>query len=130
MAEEVQKQLNLNKIIHERARLLILSYLASSRKDEVSFNDLKDALDFTAGNLSIHLKSLEEVHYIAISKNFKNNKPLTNISITPGGVEALNEYLSEMEHIIKSLKKSGLKEEKNGSFKAGKCSEKVSERGS
>lgn len=106
MAAELRKQPNLNKIVHEKARLLILSYLASSKFESVSFNELKDALDFTAGNLSIHLKSLDEVSYITINKIFSNNKPLTSISITPVGVEALNEYLSEMERIIKSLKKT------------------------
>jgi DNA-binding transcriptional ArsR family regulator len=102
----VQKQLNLNKIIHERARLLILSYLAGSKRESVSFNELKEALEFTAGNLSIHLKSLDEVNYIEIKKIFSNNKPLTSISITQVGIEALNEYLSEMESIIKSLQSS------------------------
>ena len=113
MAAEVQKQLNLNKVIHERARLLILSYLASSKYESLSFNELKEALEFTAGNLSIHLKSLEEVKYISINKIFKDNKPLTSISITPEGIEALNEYLDEMESIIKSLRRAE-KEELNG----------------
>ncbi len=106
MASGIQKQFNLNKIIHERARLLILSYLTRIKEETVSFNELKEKLGFTAGNLSIHLKSLEEVDYIIINKIFRKNKPLTNISITPEGIAALDEYLTEMESIIKSLKKS------------------------
>lgn len=94
----------IDKIIHERARLLILTYLASNEKQEVSFNEFQEKLGFTSGNLSIQLKKLKEANYIDIHKTFKDNKPYTTIQITPEGSEALNTYIGEMEEIIHTLK--------------------------
>ena len=94
----------LNKIIHERSRLLILTYLATYRDTEVSFIDIREKLDFTPGNLSIQLKKLSEAEYISISKSFRDNKPHTAVSITSKGTEALNHYLAEMEALIKGLR--------------------------
>ena len=94
----------LNKIIHERSRLLILTHLASNKDIEVSFNDIREKLDFTPGNLSIQLKKLSEAEYITISKSFRDNKPHTAVSITTKGIEALNNYLEEMEDLIKGLR--------------------------
>ena len=95
----------LNKIIHERARLLILTCLASNDKKRVSFNELQKSLGFTSGNLSVQLRKLQQSDYIDIHKTFKENKPYTTISITPRGTGALNRYVTEMEGIIKALKK-------------------------
>ncbi|MBW1848521.1 MAG: transcriptional regulator [Deltaproteobacteria bacterium] len=95
----------IDKIIHERARLLILIYLASNERQEISFNELQEKLDFTSGNLSIQLKKLKEVKYLEINKTFKNNKPYTTIQVTPEGTEALNKYIEEMEDIIHALRK-------------------------
>jgi DNA-binding MarR family transcriptional regulator len=94
-----------DKIIHERARLLILSYLASSDAKTVAFGQMRDALDFTAGNLSVQLKTLEEAGYIAITKEFRDNKPLTQAGITLKGSVALKRYLGEMDNLIKRLRK-------------------------
>ena len=94
----------LNKIIHERSRLLILTHLASNTDIEVSFNDIKEKLDFTPGNLSIQLKKLSEADYIKIRKSFRDNKPHTAVSITMKGTKALNNYLEEMEDLIKGLR--------------------------
>jgi DNA-binding MarR family transcriptional regulator len=94
----------LNKIIHERSRLLILTHLATYRDIEVSFNDIREKLDFTPGNLSIQLKKLSEAEYIRISKSFRDNKPHTAVSITSEGIKALNDYLEEMEDLIKGLR--------------------------
>jgi DNA-binding MarR family transcriptional regulator len=94
-----------DKIIRERARLLILTYLASSDVKAVPFSEIKDALDFTAGNLSIQLKTLMESGYIGITKEFRDNKPLTRASITAHGAEALKRYISEMDSLIKGLRK-------------------------
>ena len=94
-----------DKIVHERARLLILTYLAGHTEQEVSFNELKDQLDLSAGNLSIQLKKLKTAGYVDIDKTFKNNKPYTTIDITLAGADALTRYLDEMEHMIKTLKK-------------------------
>ena len=94
----------LNKIIHERSRLLILTHLASNMNKEVSFNDIREKLDFTPGNLSVQFKKLGEAGYIEISKSFRDNKPHTAVSITSKGVKALNNYLGEMEDLIKGLR--------------------------
>ena len=94
----------LNKIIHERARLLILTYLASNEKKEISFNEILDNLQFSSGNLSVQLRKLQQAGYVAIHKTFKENKPYTTISITTRGSDALKRYVAEMEEIIKTLK--------------------------
>lgn len=93
-----------DRLIHERSRLLILSLLASSDKKAVAFTDLKDSLELTAGNLSIQLKTLSEAGYIKITKEFRDNKPLTQAVITTKGSTALKEYLSQMDILIKQLK--------------------------
>ena len=94
----------LNKIIHERARLPILTFLASNAKKEISFNEILDNLQFSSGNLSVQLRKLEQAGYVRIHKTFKDNKPYTTISITHQGAEALKQYVAEMEEIIKTLK--------------------------
>lgn len=95
----------IDKIIHERARLLILTYLASNDRQEISFNELQEKLEFTSGNLSVQLKKLKAVNYLDIHKTFKENKPFTTIRITPEGSEALKAYIHEMEKLIRELKK-------------------------
>ena len=97
----------LNKIIHERARLLIMTCLASNEKNEVSFNEIQNALDFTSGNLSVQLRNLRRADYITINKTFRENKPYTTIAITAAGSQALNSYLEDMEEIINTLKNAG-----------------------
>ena len=94
----------LNKLIHERSRLLILTYLASNRDRDVSFNDIRRKFNLTPGNLSVQLKKLSEAEYVSISKSFRDNKPHTAVSITFKGTEALNNYLEEMEDLIKGLR--------------------------
>jgi len=94
----------LNKIIHERARLMILTYLASNERKEISFNEIMKNLKFSSGNLSVQLRKLQQAGYIAIHKAFKENKPYTTTSITHQGSNALNRYVAEMEEIIKTLK--------------------------
>ena len=95
---------DLNKIIHERARLLILTYLARNEDKGVSFTELKDELGITSGNLSVQINKLKEAEYVEIHKSFKDNRPLTSITITPQGLNSLNSYFEEMEKIINSLK--------------------------
>lgn len=95
----------LDKIIHERARLLILTHLASNEDTEISFNDIQNKLQFSSGNLSVQLRKLTEANYVKIHKTYKDNKPYTTVMITSQGATALKAYLEEMEQIIKSLKK-------------------------
>jgi len=94
----------LDKIIHERARLRILTYLAASDKEQISFNELQEKLDFSSGNLSIQIKKLKQADYVNVSKTFKDNKPYTTVLLTSSGSDALNSYINEMEKLIGSLK--------------------------
>ncbi len=104
-ADELRRERpRLDKVVHERARLMILTYLASGAEGRASFPELKDELDFTSGNLSIQLKNLEEAGLVAIEKSFRGNKPFTEVILTEAGDGALREYLDEMERLIGSLK--------------------------
>ncbi len=93
-----------DKIVHERARLLILTYLASHDKSAVPFGEIREKLEFTSGNLSVQLKTLEEAGYIRITKEFRDNKPLTQASLTAKGSTALKRYVEQMDGLIKKLK--------------------------
>ncbi|NNG02324.1 MAG: transcriptional regulator [Desulfobacteraceae bacterium] len=94
----------IDKIIHERVRLLILTYVAGHDHNSVSFNELQRTLELTPGNLSVQLKKLKNAGYINIEKAFRDNKPYTTVGITLTGSDALNDYVNEMERIIKVLK--------------------------
>jgi len=94
---------NLDKIIHERARLGIVASLAARRT--MTFNELKDTLDMTDGNLSVHARVLEEHGYIEIHKTFVRRKPQTTMSLTQKGQTAFKEYLVHLEQIV-SLSRS------------------------
>ena len=95
-----------DKIIHEPARLRIITLLVNSDDSPVSFNFLQEKLEMSSGNLSVQLKKLKEAGYIMIYKTFKDNKPLTTVDITPAGTDALTDYVTQMESIIKSLKEN------------------------
>lgn len=88
----------IDEVIHGRLRLGIMVYLADA--DTAEFTELKTALEATQGNLSVHLKKLEEAGYVAISKSFVNNKPLTRIAITPEGRAAFAAYLDALGGLI------------------------------
>jgi len=99
------KKTKLDRVIHEPARLQIISYLATGGA-EVPFSELGEKLDLSAGNLSVQLKRLEEVGYLLIAKSFKDNRPLTSVTLTRSGMEALKLYLLELEKMISHLKTS------------------------
>ncbi len=105
MAEKKQPSFLPDKIIHERARLIILTYLASSEKNEISFTELSEKLELSRGNLSVQLKTLKEVSYINVIKRFVDNKPLTTAFITEIGRSALERYISEMEKLLSTFRK-------------------------
>jgi DNA-binding MarR family transcriptional regulator len=102
--EKKLAELNLDKLVHERTRLMILTHLASSGEAETGFPELKSALGLSAGNLSIQLKTLEEAGYLSIQKSFRNNKPFTAVTLSPKGKKALEAYLGELEFIVASLR--------------------------
>ena len=88
----------IDEVIHGRMRLGIMVYL--SDVDVADFTELKTVLEATQGNLSVHLKKLEEAGYVAIDKSFVNNKPLTRVSITPEGRRAFADYLEAIGRLI------------------------------
>ena len=90
--------LDLDRLIHERMRLGIVSALAVN--DHLSFNDLKRLLKTTDGNLSVHARKLEEAGYITCEKYFEGRVPKTEYRLAPPGRQALERYLNHMEAII------------------------------
>ncbi len=99
-AENVSGELD--KIIHERMRLGIISALAAN--EILSFTDLKNLLNTTDGNISVHARKLEESGYLTCEKSFRGRVPLTEYRITNDGREALNRYLNHMEALINAMK--------------------------
>jgi DNA-binding HxlR family transcriptional regulator len=95
---------DLDRLIHERIRLGIVSALAAA-KNPLTFNDLKSFLETTDGNLSVHARKLEEAKYIACMKSFDGRVPRTEYSLTPSGRRAFEKYLDHMEAIIQAAKR-------------------------
>jgi DNA-binding MarR family transcriptional regulator len=92
----------LDKIIHDRTRLGIVSALAANPK--LSFTDLKNLLNTTDGNISVHARKLEDAGYVTCEKSFKGRTPLTEYSITTDGRAALEKYLNHMEALIAAMR--------------------------
>jgi DNA-binding MarR family transcriptional regulator len=88
----------IDDVIHGRMRLGIMAYLASA--EVADFNELKAALEATQGNLSIHLRKLEEAGYITIEKSFLGRKPLTRARLTEPGRKAFAEYLDALSRLL------------------------------
>lgn len=93
---------NLDRLIHERLRLGIISALAAN--DSLTFTDLKNLMNTTDGNLSVHARKLEEAGYISCSKFFEGRLPKTEYKLTGAGRSALEKYLSHMEALIKQMR--------------------------
>jgi DNA-binding HxlR family transcriptional regulator len=94
--------LELDRLIHERMRLAIVSALAVN--PSLSFNELKRLLDTTDGNLSVHARKLEEAHYIVCTKSFAGRVPRTEYRLSALGRRALERYLDHMEALIHSTR--------------------------
>ena len=94
---------NLDRLIHERIRLGIVSALAAN--SSLTFNDLKKLLRTTDGNLSVHARKLEEAGYIACSKSFEGRMHKTEYALTEPGRKALERYLNHMEALIQAMKR-------------------------
>jgi len=88
----------IDDVIHGRMRLGIMAYLANA--EAADFNELKAALKATQGNLSVHLRKLEDAGYIAIDKSFLNRKPLTRARLTPAGRAAFVAYLDAIAKLV------------------------------
>ena len=94
----------LDRIIHERLRLGIVSALSVNRS--LTFNELKKLLDTTDGNLSVHARKLEEAGYISCEKKFEGRLPRTEYRLTQQGRAALDSYLTHMEALIRATRQS------------------------
>jgi len=92
----------LDRLIHERLRLGIISALAAN--EALSFSDLKSLMDTTDGNLSVHARKLEEAGYISCTKYFEGRLPKTEYKLTATGKRALENYLSHMESLIQQMR--------------------------
>ena len=92
----------LDRLIHERMRLGIVSALAAN--ESLSFHDLKKLLATTDGNLSVHARKLEDAKYIVCEKYFEGRLPKTVYRLTPAGRHALERYLDQMEALIHTMR--------------------------
>uniref|UniRef100_A0A832I2Y2 Transcriptional regulator n=1 Tax=Eiseniibacteriota bacterium TaxID=2212470 RepID=A0A832I2Y2_UNCEI len=92
----------LDRLIHERVRLGIVSALAVS--PALAFNDLKALMRITDGNLSVHARRLEEAGYVSCEKTFVGRVPKTEYRLTPAGRQALERYLDHMEALIRAAR--------------------------
>ena len=93
---------SLDRLIHERLRLGIVSALAVN--DSLSFSDLKKLMKTTDGNLSVHARKLEEAEYITCTKSFEGRMPKTEYRLTATGRRALERYLDHMEALIRATR--------------------------
>ena len=91
--------LQLDRVIHEKGRLAIMSLLAAS--PELSFTELRDTLDMTDGNLTTHIRTLQEAGYVSVAKSYQNNRPLTTCSLTAKGRTAFAEHINLLEKIVR-----------------------------
>ncbi len=91
--------LQLDRVIHEKGRLAIMAMLAAT--PELSFTELRDALEMTDGNLTTHIRTLQEAGYVAVVKSYQNNRPLTTYSLTAAGRKAFAEYVALLEQIVR-----------------------------
>ncbi len=93
---------NLDRVIHERMRLGIVSALAVN--ESLTFNELKKLLQTTDGNLSVHARRLEEANYVECAKSFEGRMPKTEYRLTGAGRKAFERYLDHMEALIQAMR--------------------------
>ena len=97
-----KETIGLDRLIHERMRLGIVSALAAN--ESLTFGELKKLLDASDGNVSIHARKLEEAGYITCKKSFEGRVPRTDYSLTDIGRKALTKYLDHMEALIRAMR--------------------------
>ena len=94
--------LQLDRVIHEKGRLTIMSLLAAS--PELSFTEMRDTLSMTDGNLTSHVRTLQEAGYLSVSKSYQGNRPLTTCSLTAAGKKAFTSYINLLEQIVQQAR--------------------------
>jgi DNA-binding MarR family transcriptional regulator len=94
--------LQIDRVIHEKGRMGIMSLLAAS--PELSFTEMRDTLEMTDGNLTTHIRTLQEAGYVSIAKSYQNNRPLTTCSLTVAGRKAFATYIDLLDQIVRQSK--------------------------
>ncbi len=94
--------LQLDRVIHEKGRMAIMSLLAAS--PQLSFTDIRDTLGMTDGNITAHARTLHEAGYIAVTKAFQGGRQITSYSLTPEGRTAFGTYINLLEQIVQQTK--------------------------
>jgi len=94
--------LQLDRVIHEKGRLAIMSLLAASA--QLSFTEIRETLGMTDGNLTAHMRTLQESGYTSVTKSFQAGRPLTTYSLTPAGRTAFTHYIDLLEKIVRQSK--------------------------
>jgi DNA-binding MarR family transcriptional regulator len=94
--------LQLDRVIHEKVRLAIMSLLAAS--PQLSFTEMRDTLSMTDGNLTAHVRTLQEAGYVSVTKEFQGRRPLTTYSLTAQGRKAFATYINLLEQIVQQTK--------------------------
>ncbi len=94
--------LQLDRVIHEKVRLAIMSLLAASL--QLSFTEMRDTLNMTDGNLTAHMRTLQEAGYVSVTKAFQGGRPLTTYSLTAQGRKAFATYINLLEQIVQQTK--------------------------
>ena len=89
---------DLDDVIHGRLRLALMAFLSTAR--EAEFQELRDLLDVTAGNLSVQLRTLEEAGHVVVTKQHRGRKSLTTIAITPTGDAALARHRAQLQRLL------------------------------
>ena len=95
--------LNLDRVIHEKGRLAIMSLLAAS--PELSFTEVRDALKMTDGNVTAHLRTLHEAGYVAVTKSMEKGRAVTTYALTSSGRKSFTTYLDLLEQIVEQTRK-------------------------
>lgn len=103
MEFDVRTLPQLDRVIHERMRLAIVSALAAN--ETLSFNELKALLGATDGNLSVHARKLEDAGYVACAKSFQDRVPKTEYRLTPEGRRAFERYLGHLEALVRGARR-------------------------
>ncbi len=94
--------LQLDRVIHEKGRMAIMSLLAAS--PQLSFTELRDTLGMTDGNITAHARTLMEAGYIAVTKAFQGGRQVTSYALTPAGRKAFTGYIALLEQIVLQTK--------------------------
>jgi DNA-binding MarR family transcriptional regulator len=98
----LQTFLQLDRVIHEKGRMAIMSLLAVT--PELSFTELREALRMTDGNLTTHIRTLQEAGYVAVAKSYYRKRPLTKCTLTAEGKRAFQDYIDLLEQIVAQTK--------------------------